>query len=83
MKLGGFLGENAFENPFHVVNELAFKLNNHDLALSLNKNGKRLRQMASLEMPFTIIISHFSRQNAISCCGFLSDNRQIGPIKTM
>ena len=57
--------KSALEGPCQVVNELEFEFKIPNLALSFKEKGNSLNRMASLETPFILIVSHFSKDEAI------------------
>jgi len=60
--LGGKnLARKAFVSSSHVEIDSGGKECSHALALSLNENGNRHRQMASLHAPFLFKVSHTSK----------------------
>ena len=59
-----YLHKNAFKSPSQVVKEFA-EFNNHGLAFSLNEKEKRHKHAASFETPSILIVSYFSKKEAI------------------
>jgi len=53
-----------------VLNEFVFEFKNQDLALSFNEKGNSLKQIVLLKTPFILIISHFSKKEAMWLWGF-------------
>jgi len=67
---GKYLQRKALDNASQVVKELALELRSHDFALSFKEKGKSLKQMASFETPFILIVPHFSKKDEICVLGF-------------
>jgi len=67
---GKYLQRKALVKASQVVKELALELRIHDFALSFKGKGKSLKRMASFEIPFIFIVSHFCKKEKICVLGF-------------
>ena len=61
----------ALERTFQVVNELGFSFCSQSLALYFNERGKNLSQMALVDTPLSLMVSHFVRNLRRCIFGFL------------
>jgi len=56
-----YLLRNALDRTSQVVNELGSPFYSQSLALSFREKGKSCRQIASVDTPLSLMVSHFAR----------------------
>jgi len=67
---GKYLLRNALESTSQVVNKLGSSFCSQSLALSRSEKGKSRRRIASVDTPFSLMVSHFARNLQRCTLGF-------------
>ena len=67
---GKYLLRKALERIAQVVNELGSSFYSQSLALSFNEKGKSHNLIASVDIPFNLMVLHFARNLRTCALGF-------------